>query len=338
MYNTILVTCQPSDSYFIWQNALYIESCLSNGFLEENIHILIYNTPKKGINKEWDNLKIRYPKLNIFYYEDKGVVNLLQFYIPIIRPHLLYQHFTKFPELQEKPIIYTDSDIIWINNPNLNSLLKDNVNYYSNASSYLDEKYFQRLIKNVKEGKESEYLECDIFDKLCKICRVTKEDVNKTPAGGVQYILKKINAEFWKKVEKDCLELKLFLSSINKYFFDSEDKGVQSWCADLWAMWFNLVYFNKPVKITPILDFAWSSGEKSTMQNKYILHNAGITKEIMELNGKKVPTFYKAKYKQQSPFEDLDWLNQVLENENSQKYCFHTYLEHVLSYKNKYSL
>ena len=70
----ILITCQPTDSYFIWQNHLYIESCLDQGFKEEQIHILLYNPKGRAYNDKWDELKKHYPKLNIFVYEEINVI------------------------------------------------------------------------------------------------------------------------------------------------------------------------------------------------------------------------------------------------------------------------
>ena len=42
MSKPIIITAQPDDQYFIWQNHLYIESCLKQGFNQDQIHILLF--------------------------------------------------------------------------------------------------------------------------------------------------------------------------------------------------------------------------------------------------------------------------------------------------------
>src|SRR6185436_9399581 len=141
----ILLTCQPDDDFWIWQNHLYIESCLKVGFNEEQLHILLYNPPWRPINTNWDKLKEYYPKLNIYRYTDaeKGVSQHLGVYIPILRPHILWQHFEKFPELEKETIIYTDCDILWTNTKEISKLYEDETCYMSNASSYMNNTYFE---------------------------------------------------------------------------------------------------------------------------------------------------------------------------------------------------
>lgn len=315
----ILITCQPTDDYFIWQNHLYIESCLEQGFTEDQIHILLYKPLGRAHNSNWDSLQKSYPKLNIFVYEDKGVQQFLPIYIPILRPHILWQHFEAFPELQDRTIIYTDCDILWTDKLDISHLLEDDINYVSDACSYLNSAYFESKYRDVLPNKKEEALERDFLKELCTIIGIGKDIVlnNNSNTGGVQYILKNIDANFWKKVEKDVLKIRTHLQEVNREFFESEDRGFQSWCADLWAVQFNLWHFQKESKVVKELDFCWATDPIEKIDTTPILHNAGITHT--EMNG--VPCFYKGKYHQgANPLEDLH-LEVVLNNTESQKKC-----------------
>jgi len=336
MKDVILITCQPTDSYFVWQNHMYIESCLEEGFKEEQIHILLYNPKGRVYNDKWDELKIVYPKLNIFVYEDDGVQHLLPTYIPVLRPHILWQHFEKFPELQNKTIIYTDSDILWTKNLNITHLLDDDINYVSDANSYLNHTYLQSKYKDILSHKKEEASKRDFAKELSTIVGIDSQTImdNNSNTGGVQYILKNITADFWKKVEKDVISIRTHLQNINREFFESEDKGYQSWCADLWAVQYNLWFYNKQSKVVPELNFAWSTDPIIKLDTTPILHNAGIVSE----HGNGYPAFYKGKYHMGlDPTKDSH-LDVVLNNEQSKKYCTWYYASKLNHIKQKYKL
>lgn len=330
----IFITAQPTDSYFVWQNQMYIESCLEQGFKEEQIHILLYNPKGRAYNDKWDELKKHYPKLNIFVYEDDGVQQYLGIYIPILRPHILKQHFEAFPELQDRTIIYTDSDILWLKSLNINHLLEDDVNYVSDANSYLNYSYFESKYKDVLPGKLEQARERDFLNEICTIVGIDKQVVidNNTNTGGVQYILKNVDGAFWKKVEEDVLKIRVHLQQVNKEFFKDENTGIQSWCADLWAVQFNLWFFNKESKVVKELDFAWSTDPISKIDTYPILHNAGIVSET----GNGYPAFYKGKYHQGTNPTIDPQLQVILNNEQSQKYCTWYYTKKLLQLINNY--
>lgn len=334
--DVILCTAQPTDSYFIWQNHLYIESCLDQGFKEEQIHILLYNPKGRIYNTNWDKLKECYPKLNIFVYEDDGVQQYLGIYIPILRPHILKQHFEAFPELQDKTIIYTDSDILWLKSLNINHLLEDDINYVSDANSYLNHSYFESKYKDVLPDKLEQAKERDFLNEVCTIVGIDKQVVidNNSNTGGVQYILKNVDASFWKKVEEDVLKIRVHLQQVNREFFKDENTGIQSWCADLWAVQFNLWFFNRQTKVAKELDFAWSTDLISKIDTYPILHNAGIVSET----GNGYPAFYKGKYHQGSNPTLDPQLQVILNDEQSQKYCTWYYTKKLLELKNKFNI
>ena len=336
MSKPILITCQPTDTYFVWQNHLYIESCIAQGFKEEQIHILLYNPIGRVYNTSWDKLKECYPKLNIFVYEDKGVQQFLGVYIPILRPHILWQHFESFPELQDRTIIYTDSDILWLDSMNLNHLLEDDINYVSDANSYLNHSYFESKYKDVLPEKLEEAKSIDFLKEVCDIVGIDKQVVidNNSNTGGVQYILKDIDASFWKKVETDVLKIRMYLQQVNRDYFKDENSGIQSWCADLWAVQFNLWFFNKESKVAKELDFAWATDPIVKIQTYPILHNAGIVSET----GNGYPAFYKGKYHMGTdPTKDTS-IEVILNDEQSKKFCTWYYATKLNEIKQKYNI
>ena len=336
MSKPIIITAQPDDQYFIWQNHLYIESCLKQGFNQDQIHILLYKPKNRQFNSNWNKLKEIYPDINIFLYEDKGVQQFLGVYIPILRPHILWQHFEVYPELKDKTIIYTDSDILWLDTLNITHLLLDNINYVSDASSYLNYLYFENKYKQVIPEKLEEAKSVDFLKEVCNIVGIDKKIVidNNNNTGGVQYILKNIDADFWKKVETDVLKIRLYLQQVNKIYFKNENDGIQSWCADLWAVQFNLWYRNLETKVVKELDFAWATQPIEKLNSCTIYHNAGVTGKYIN----DIPYFYKGAYHTgQNPLLD-EHLETVINNEQSKKYCTWYYTNKLLELKNKYNI
>lgn len=336
MSEPILITCQPDDQYFIWQNHLYVESCLEQGFLEEQIHILLYKPKNREFNKNWEKLQNCYPLLNIFMYEDDGVQSFLPIYIPLLRPHLLWQHFKKFPELESKTIIYTDSDILWLKSIDIKKFYNDDVCYISNAESYMNNSYFESKKKDILEDKKEEASTRDFLNEICEIVGISKQIVidNNNNCGGVQYILKNVSSSFWKKVELDAMNIRIHLLAVNKQFYKNENSGIQSWCADLWAVLFNLWYFEKEVKVVNELNFVWATDSIDRIDTAGIFHNAGITGPFHAGH----PCLYKGKYHNGSDPTKDPHLDLILENETSKKYCTWFYAKKLKELKLKYNL
>jgi len=339
MKEPIIITCQPDDDFFIWQNHLYIESCLESGFDESSIHILLYNPPNRPINLKWDKLLGFYPKLNIFRYSDDilgGVSKFLGLYIPLLRPHILKQHFKRYPELSKEVILYTDSDILWTKNLDIHKLFEDDICYLSDAHGYMNNDYFNSKYNHILEDKKDQLRDRDFAKEICELSGITKDIfiANNRNIGGVQYVLKNIDFEFWEKVEKDCLYIRTHLLNVNKQFFKNENAGIQSWCSDLWAVIFNLWYRNYETKIIREMDFAWSSDPISKLDKVGILHNAGV---VSRKQGD-IPVFFKGDYHLgRDPFKDPH-LEFVYENEESKKLCNWFYVSKLIDLKNKYNL
>jgi len=332
--NAKLLFAQPIDKYFIWQCQLYIESCIEAGFDQSQIHVLLYKPLDRIPDAGWMKLNELYPEINIFIYEDKGIDHLLPLYIPILRPHILKQHFEKYPELEKETIIYTDCDILWLNSINIDHLIGDDINYMSDASSYMNYNYFCYKAREVLPEKKEEFDKRDIIQELCDIVGVHKSLLieNNNNTGGVQYILKNIDYKFWEKVEKDVISIRKHLLQVNRDFFASENAGYQSWCADLFAVQWNLWALGRSTKTVRELDFAWSTDPIEKINTYPILHNAGISGDFQ--NG--FPALYKGKYVSGSnPIND-EHLYTIIDSPESRKYCTHYYTRKLLELKQKY--
>ena len=126
----------------------------------------------------------------------------------------------------------------------------------------------------------------------------------------------------------------MHLTSVNKEFFQNEDRGFQSWCADMWAVLWNLWLRDQETKVIPELDFAWATDVISKLESCSIYHNAGVVSDMMG----KVPSFYKGKYhKGGDPFKDPH-LEKVYNDPESKKHCTHYYVTKMLELKQKYNL
>jgi hypothetical protein len=206
------ISAQPHDPYFQWQIEVQIVNFRKHG-ISDRMHVLVW-VPKTGRMPGWEQLEKKYPEVKFFYYLDFGVD--LKTYIPQLRPHILKQHFSDFPDLKNKPVFYHDSDIIF----------------------------------------------------------------NYLPDFGV---------------EEDCLKIRKFLMrDVNLKYFRSENEGFQSWCADMWAVNFNLWKRGIETKVTEALDFSWATDHIDSFHRKPIYHNAGATSGSKNI-------FYKGAWISKSP-------------------------------------
>jgi len=330
------ICAQPDDSYYIWQVHLWLESLKNIGHSDKAI-VLIYIPDFRERNEKWDQLIPLYPEAEFVFYEDTDKVsNLLKIYIPIIRPYVLMRYFKEHPEMVSKAVFYCDSDVIFTDRFNVDQYRDDDVCYLSDTNSYINASYFDSKIKDVKPEKLEQYKTRDILAEVTSLIGINREiaEAHNDHSGGAQYFLKNIGGSFWEKVMNDCLLIRTYLGNVNKEFFESESKGFQSWCADMWAVLWNLWLREQETRVVPELEFAWSSDNISKLERVGILHNAGI---VSNTQGD-IPTFYKAQYHRGAdPFSDPH-LQTVLNDERSKTLCNHYYLSRMFDIKQKYNL
>lgn len=326
----------PDDDYYLWQVQLWLESLKERGYLDKAVSLIF--TPKNRVfNEKWRELEKLYPESKFVFYKDEHDINaLIGIYIPIIRPYTLMRYFNDNPELNEKAIFYCDSDILFTERFDISKLIDNDICYVSNTLSYINATYFDSKVKDVIPDKLEEYKERDILDETCKLVGITRKIASNfnNDSGGAQYLLKGIDGKFWEKVLTDCIRIRLHLQQVNKEFFENESKGFQSWCADMWAVLWNLWFREKEVKIVPEMNFAWSTSPISEVDKVGIFHNAGIVSQSIG----DTPVFYKGVYHQgKNPYEDPH-LDVVHSNEKSRKLANWYYVDKMVQLKNKYKL
>ncbi len=337
MRDLVFIQSCTDDDYYSWQTHLWLESLKSIGKDDKAIS-LIFTPNYRNPNKEkWNKLQEYYPNSEFFFLKDEdNISKLLGIYISIHRPYMLMKYFKLHPELKDKAVLYTDCDIIFTEKFNIDKYLDDDICYLSDTLSYINASYFDSKIKDVKPEKLEQYKTRDILDETCKLVGVSRKiaEKNNLHSGGAQYLLKNIDSDFWNIGITNCLKIRQYLQEVNRYFFENENKGFQSFCSDMWMVLWGLWAKNQEVKVIPEMDFAWSSDPISKLEKCPIFHNAGI---ISEKQGE-IPVFYKGKYHQGlSPFTDSH-LELVYTNEQSKTLCNYFYVQQLINLKNKYNL
>ena len=261
---------------------LSFEKC---GIKLSDVHIISVKYPKKGIDTHFKNVENKWIQSGVTfsYYED---TRSTKHYISSIRPHILEKHWMAFPNLQNESIFYHDSDIA-LTKPidNLNNMLKDNIVYLSNTIDYIGAKY----IESKGHG---------IFEQMCEIVGIDKDLVRskEMDSGGAQYILKPgITSEFWKNVYNDSEKLFNQITLKNKSIKTPDYHELQIWCADMWAVLWNLWKEGYETKIPKELNFTWATMSSTMWEINSIYHNAGVIEESYGM------PFYKANYISKDP-------------------------------------
>ena len=333
------MTCCPDDTYYTWQVHLWLESLKKLNKSKDAV-VLVFTPVTREVNRyKWEKVIKLYPEATFkFYRDDKDEISraLIPIYIPILRPWLMTQWFRENPEYNKHAIFYCDSDILFTENFNVDDFVDDDVNYLSDTNSYISVTYFDSKIKDVLEEKQEEYQSLDVMAMMGSLVGVTRAQAEeyKEHSGGAQYLLKNLNARYWEKVQRDCIIVRQYLQRINKDFFVSEAKGFQSWCADMWAVLWNLWFNDQETRVIPEMEFAWSTDPISKLESTTILHNAGVTSAWMNQQ----PYFYKGKYHQgMDPTTDKH-LERVLENEHTKTKCNWYYANELKQLKETYKL
>jgi hypothetical protein len=326
----------PDDNYYLWQVHTWLESLRNIGKSDRAIS-LIFTPDFREFNTKWKELEALYPESEFFYVKDVDKVSkLLGMYIPVLRPYCLMKYFNEHPEMVNKAVFYCDCDVVFTEQFNIDAYIDDDINYLSDTNSYINASYFDSKINDVKPDRLEEYKNIDVLAGATSLVGITREMAEKhnLHSGGAQYLLKNIGGSFWEKIMGDCLMIKTYLGNINKQFFENESRGFQSWCADMWAVLWNLWLREQETLVIPEMEFAWSSDNISKLSRVGILHNAGI---VTNTQGD-IPTFYKGFYHgNKNPFDDPH-LTYVLNDERSKTLCNHYYLQQMFNVKNKYNL
>ncbi|WP_288882416.1 hypothetical protein [Pedobacter panaciterrae] len=288
----IYLSAQPSEFYFKWQIEVMLTNFKKVGIPKEQIHVLLV----KNDNQDIKEMVLEYDDhAQFFFYTDTR--QTVQ-YMSTIRPHIIKKHIDQYPSLQKETIFYHDSDIIFRTRLDEHQLVKGNDWLLSNATSYIGVEVLDRFGPN-------------ILSELCTIVDIPVSSAyeKKLHFGGAQYVLKNTNYSFWDKHEKDCEQIyrylqenkqtfkKIHLNSCSSVTQDLDFVGLQEWCADMWSMLLNGIYFGHNFRILKELDFCWPDADIADWHNHTILHNAGVTDKTADR------LFYKSHYLQIDPMK-----------------------------------
>jgi len=330
------ICAQPDDVYYTWQVHAWLESLKAIGHSDKAI-VLVYTPSFREKSDKWQKIVDLYPEAEFAFYKDSGDVSkYLGVYIPVLRPYVLMRYFQEHPEMTAKAVFYCDCDILFTDKFDVEKYKDDEVCYLSDTNSYINASYFDSKIHQVKPDKLEEYKTRDILGELTSVIGISREiaEANNDHSGGAQYFLKNVDSYFWKKVMNDCIVIRSYLQHINQEFFPNEDAGFQSWCADMWAVLWNLWLRDQETKNIPEMDFSWATDPIEKVERLGLFHNAGVTARNMY----GYPAFYKGTYHTgKDPFEDTHMLT-VANDELSKKHGTHYYVRKLIELKNKYNL
>lgn len=288
----IFLSAQPDTYYFTWQLELQVFNFSNLGIAPNDINILIGYNPALGPEKHFEELIEKLEsKASFFTYPDN---RLNSKYASSVRPHIVQQHFLRFPELQQEIIFYHDSDIIFRELPDFSGMLSNETWYVSDTRSYLDSNYIKRF------GGDK------LLSQMCNIVgidplKVVAQDMH---CGGAQYLLKNVPVEFWEKLEKDSESLYILMNKFNAEKGGIAGKSqnvkkIQAWCADMWALLWNALLYEKTVEIHKDLDFCWANTPVEMWDKTKILHYTGHVEKAHE------NIFRKLNYSEFEPYYDL---------------------------------
>lgn len=328
-----IVTCQPNDRMFNWTLRVQLSNLRKYG-LSNKYTALVYwhnrREKQEDFKKDWDSLVADYPEAIFKFYEDpSGELHRLMglvTYIPLLRPWLLHKYFTENPELKDKAILYMDADVVFTKKPDFDRLLEDDICYLSDTKSYIAASYFDSKVKDVLPDKLEAYEQIDVLDDLMKEFGLNRQiaEANENGSGGAQYLLKNIDAHFWQDVFLGCIKVLLNLRAVNRRFFENEDKGFQSWCADMWSILFNLWAKEYNTKCPVEMDFCWATDKIEKWDKVQIYHDAGAYRKEIE-PGHKLFLKREPQYVNNvgTPFQDD--LSDV-----SKDYCSYNYVREII--------
>jgi hypothetical protein len=270
-----LILAQPAVPRFQWELEVLLTNLKQFGeheitllFSKHDATIPLYFKEKYGCR--------------VFVYEDKRIYN---YYIPAIRPYLLYVHLLTHPEYEQGQYLYIDSDIIFRELPDFTTFDNDPRKVYGgDCDGYIGLDY----ILSRQKGEE-------IARKMASICGISIDQMRGVPGIGAQIILNNPTADFWLKAYRNS-------NAIHRYF-NGVNSDIQKWTAEMWGQLWTWV----DEGITPIhsteLDFSRPTDSIEKWDQFKIMHNAGVTlADSKEL-------FYKGQYIDRSPLdEDLSWV------------------------------
>lgn len=273
------ICAQPATLYYAWQVEVMLYNFHRRGINLNDVHIVC---AAEEVPTEWAKLRDAYGA-KFFFYPDRRRTKK---YVSSIRPNILKQHFSVYPELANEVIFYHDCDIIFSHVLPTAQFEVNQVWYGSDTNSYINYDYI------VSKGQ-------DIFDKMVEIVGIDPQLVidNNENSIGAQYILKGVDESFWHDVQIDSENLYIQISEMNniKRRENPEYHELQIWCADMWALLWNGWKRGHITRCHDDLKFSWATSSEQSYYEHKIFHNAGVVSAQDDL-------FFKAKYTNDTPY------------------------------------
>lgn len=281
----IYICAQPATQYFGWQVEVLVNSLISNGVFQKDIHVI--NAIHGDIDLYFNKLKLKYPYVLFEFYEDtRDYKN----YVPSIKQHLLYKHYDKYSYLENETILLLDADVAFIKPLDFSPLLDDHIWYLSDTNSYLNYDYIK------SKGD-------DVLNTMLQIANIDEQLVksNNKNSGGAQYLIKNINKEYWLEVVELSHKLYESITKLNekKVKADPNHHPLQIWTAEMWALLWVAWKKGVKTKISNLMKFCWATDHITAWDNVSIFHNAGVTHEMKDL-------FFKGQFINKLPNYNLE--------------------------------
>lgn len=294
--------------YFLWQVEGYVRSFLWSGIQPEQIDVLVGYHDR--IPLEWVALKKSLPGVRFCFYQDapgRGYANSQQLF-------LLAKHYAAYPELSGEAVFIHDPDIMIAGEIDWAALEKGPEWYGSDTQSYVGAAYLK------SKGRGT-------FEEMCEIVGVDPAIpvANQRNTIGAQYVVKGVDAAFWRRVESDAI-------SLHNYFVENADKHAvppEGWpegkkfnpvqrTALMWALLWNAWKDGHTTIATPALAFTWATTHIREWDKRPIHHNAGAVSDI-DKDGEVL--FRKTAWQSHLPYYG--------ENIYSPDRCGYRYFEHL---------
>jgi hypothetical protein len=311
MNELVFVSAQPDIPYFHWQTKIYIHNFIDKGVKPNQIHVLFVIL--NGSEPSEESLKLKSIGVNVHHYEDTRIDTT---YIPTLRPLILSKWLKENPELG-KCYFYHDSDIIFRELPDFDSLLNDDFSYLSNTISYIGYDYIKECSKRYEDVHIQLY-EGELIDRMCGVIGISPDVVkeNQLNSGGAQYLIKNTDYLFWEKVFNDSERLYKMLFNFHKIHPINHE--IQMWTSDMWAVLWNLWLIGNETRVSNKLSFSWATDSIEQYETHPILHMAGVTYDLRETK------FYKGEFINRNPLEllneDETFFDYVDNNSATKKY------------------
>lgn len=264
-------------TYFLWQMLVQINNFIKYGYDKDTIYVVSSEAISPKLKQIMDNPLV---KCKFYIYKD---TRPLRGYKSSIRPHILEKFYTEHPEITKEPVLYMDPDVLFNKKLDFSDMLKDDTWYVSDTRSYIDSNYIK--------GKSDK-----LFADMCNIIGVSTNTIESLDdnAGGAQYLIKNIDAMFWRKCYYDMEAL--YAHMINTSNIYKPEHPIQAWCADMWTVLWNGVYYNHNISIHSSLGFSWATSPIEDLDKHYIFHNAGVVSQE--------GMFKKSQYSLKTPFKE----------------------------------